>query len=116
VPIAALLCGVALVVGLAVLLVVVLTVRRRRQTPSPHDPTKQKNSLLEINDGDRRYVVSYTLKSPDDCRPNHEKQPDILTAPRGQFLRFFWLRENKEPCSRKEDEKIVKMRFYYLIN
>lgn len=88
VPVAALLCGVALVVGLAVLLVVVITVRRRRQAPPPLDQAKQKSSLLEINDGDRRYVVSYTLKSPADCRPeHHEKQPDILSAPRGKCIK-----------------------------
>lgn len=86
VPVAALLCGAALVIGLAVLLIVVITVRRRRTAPPVLDPAKQKNSLLEINDGDRRYVVSYTLKSPADCRPeHHEKQPDILNAPRGKF-------------------------------
>lgn len=90
VPIAALLCGSALMIGLAVLLIVVITSRKRRQ-PSvgyPHsdlDATKQKNSLLEINDCERRYVVSYTLKSPADCMSDHhEKQPDIISAPRGK--------------------------------
>ncbi|KAK6621428.1 hypothetical protein RUM44_001235 [Polyplax serrata] len=89
VPLAALLCGIALVIGLAILFIIVVTVRKRRQPVSryPHpalDVSKQKNSLLEINDSDRRYVVSYTLKTPGDCRKDHhERQPDILNAPRG---------------------------------
>lgn len=89
VPLAALLCVVALVIGLAVLVIVVVTARKRQQPhgsyPHPElDASKQKNSLLEINDGERRYVVSYTLKTPADCiADHHERQPDILSAPRG---------------------------------
>jgi hypothetical protein len=56
------------------------------------------NSLLEINHGEHRYVVSYTLKSAADCgqqqqqsQPQQqqqqqpsERQPDILNTPRGK--------------------------------
>lgn len=90
VPLAALLSGIALVIGLAVLCVIIVTTRKRRHStgayPNPElEVSKQKNSLLEINDSDRRYVVSYTLKTPADCRADHhERQPDILNAPRGK--------------------------------
>jgi hypothetical protein len=56
-------------------------------------PASRHNSLLEINHGEHRYVVSYTLKSAADCgqqqqQPQHqqttEKQPDILNTPRGE--------------------------------
>lgn len=90
VPLAALLCATALVIGLAVLVIVVVTARKRGRPrgsyPHPElDASKQKNSLLEINDAERRYVVSYTLKTPADCLADHrERQPDILSAPRGK--------------------------------
>ncbi|EEB09919.1 sidestep protein, putative [Pediculus humanus corporis] len=90
VPLTALLCGLAIVISLAILFIIVLTARKRRQSNSGYprstsDVSKQKNSLLEINDSDRRYVVSYMLKTPADCKPDHqERQPDILNAPRGK--------------------------------
>jgi hypothetical protein len=51
-------------------------------------PTSRQNSLLEINHGEHRYVVSYTLKSAADCGQQQqpsERQPDILDTPRGKW-------------------------------
>jgi hypothetical protein len=118
VPLAALLTGAVLTLGIAVLLVAVLAVRRRRDRHhhhhhhgAPHQmeleavkqqkipptgelqPSSRHNSLLEINHGEHRYVVSYTLKSAADCgqqqqQPQQqqpsERQPDILNTPRGK--------------------------------
>jgi hypothetical protein len=123
VPLAALLTGAVVTLGIAVLLVAVLAVRRRRDhhhhhryhnQGAPHQmeleaekqqkvpPTgglqsvSRQNSLLEINHGEHRYVVSYTLKSAADCgqqqqqsqqQPQQqasERQPDILNTPRGK--------------------------------
>jgi hypothetical protein len=122
VPLAALLTGAVLTLGIAVLLVAVLAVRRRRdahhlhhhyhQQGVPHqmelEAVKQQkvpptgglqsasrhNSLLEINHGEHRYVVSYTLKSAADCGEQQQqsqqqqqpsdRQPDILNTPRGK--------------------------------
>ncbi|KAK3925699.1 Neural cell adhesion molecule 1 [Frankliniella fusca] len=46
----------------------------------------RRNSSLEINDGDQRYVVSYTLKAaqgqPDSKAPRAQLRPDILNTPR----------------------------------
>ena len=114
VPLAALLTGAVLTLGIAVLLVAVLAVRRRRdphhlhhhhsgshqmeleavkqqKVPPPGglQATSRQNSLLEINTGEHRYVVSFTLKSAADCGqqpqqlPPSERQPDILNTPRG---------------------------------
>ncbi|PSN34300.1 hypothetical protein C0J52_25670 [Blattella germanica] len=116
VPLAALLTGAVLTLGIAVLLVAVLAVRRRRDPhhmhhhhSGPHQmeleavkqqkvppsgglqPASRHNSLLEINTGEHRYVVSFTLKSASDCGqqqqqpPPPERQPDILNTPRGTF-------------------------------
>ena len=129
VPLAALLTGAVLTLGIAVLLVAVLAVRRRRDPHHHHhhhfhhqgvphqmelEAVKQQkvpptggmesasrhNSLLEINHGEHRYVVSYTLKSAADCGQQQqqqsqqqqqpqppqpsERQPDILNTPRGK--------------------------------
>ena len=126
VPLAALLTGAVLTLGIAVLLVAVLAVRRRRDPHHHHhhhyhhqgvphqmelEAVKQQkvppagglqsasrqNSLLEINHGEHRYVVSYTLKSAADCSQQQqqqqsqqhqqqpsERQPDILNTPRGK--------------------------------
>lgn len=114
VPLAALLTGAVLTLGIAVLLVAVLAVRRRRDPhhhhhhSAPHqielEAVKQQkvppaggpqsasrhNSLLEINHGEHRYVVSYTLKSAAECgqqlqqQQPSERQPDILNTPRGK--------------------------------
>jgi len=123
VPLAALLTGAVLTLGIAVLLVAVLAVRRRRDPHHHHHhhyhhqgvshqmdmeavkqqkvpPTgglqsaSRQNSLLEINHGEHRYVVSYTLKSAADCSQQQqqqsqqqqptERQPDILNTPRGK--------------------------------
>lgn len=52
-------------------------------------PTSRRNSSLEINDGDQRYVVSYTLKAsasgtPGGDRSKQHLRPDILNTPRGE--------------------------------
>lgn len=91
------------------MLVVVLAVRRRhRHCARPHyphqlDPPKQPKispqpsrpgSMLEINTGDHRYVVAYTLKPATDCTnqplvtTGGEHQPDILNTPRGGYKNF----------------------------
>lgn len=113
VPLAALLTGALLTLGIAVLLVVVLAIRRRREgahfnenlghcthqleldqvkqqkmSPQPSRP----NSMLEINTGDHRYVVAYTLKPVSECGVSGQTpvsapgdhQPDILNTPRGE--------------------------------
>lgn len=105
-PLAALLTGSLLTLGIAVLLIIVLAVRRRHQRcAGGHcnhqldlDPSKQPkitpqpsrpNSMLEINTGDNRYVVAYTLKPVSDCvghttvNASVDRQPDILNTPRG---------------------------------
>ncbi|KDR21494.1 hypothetical protein L798_04054 [Zootermopsis nevadensis] len=109
VPLAALLTGAVLTLGIAVLLVAVLAVRRHRDPHNHHhrhgaphqmelEGAKQQkvppsgglqsasrhNSLLEINHGEHRYVVSYTLKSAAECgqQQTSERQPDILNTPR----------------------------------
>ncbi|CAH1161326.1 unnamed protein product [Phyllotreta striolata] len=100
VPLAAILTGSLLTLGLAVLLIVVIAVRRKRtcngEAHCPHhiniDASKQKvksrqGSLLEINTGDSRYVLAYTLKPASDCTPATQfttmsSSPDILNTPR----------------------------------
>lgn len=59
------------------------------------DASKQKvksrqSSLLEINTGDSRYVLAYTLKPASDCTPATQfttmsSSPDILNTPRGEY-------------------------------
>ncbi|RZC33436.1 hemicentin-2 [Asbolus verrucosus] len=107
-PIAALLTGSLLTLGIAILLIVVLAVRRKhRHCAGSHcahqlDPSKQPKipgqpsrpgSMLEINTGDNRYVVAYTLKPAADCgtqpsltaaNSSVDRQPDILNTPRGE--------------------------------
>ncbi|KAJ8925413.1 hypothetical protein NQ315_009245, partial [Exocentrus adspersus] len=109
VPLAGLLTGSLLTLGMAVLVIVVVAVRRKRECDGrlhcPHhlniDASKQNSktrqgSMLEINTGDNRYVVAYTLKPASDCAPtlpppptlissppDPRRQPDILNTPRG---------------------------------
>ncbi|KAG5873698.1 hypothetical protein JTB14_000873 [Gonioctena quinquepunctata] len=107
VPLAGLLTGSLLTLGMAVLVIVVVAVRRKRECDGrmhcPHhldiDASKQtsksrQGSMLEINTGDNRYVVAYTLKPASDCAPlpspqatisppDPRRQPDILNTPRG---------------------------------
>lgn len=104
-PLAGLLTGSLLTIGIAVLVIIVLAIKRRhRHCPRPHcahqlDPSKQPKlspqpsrpgSMLEINTGDHRYVVAYTLKPVADCvnqtpvATTVEHQPDILNTPRGK--------------------------------
>ncbi|XP_059610810.1 uncharacterized protein LOC132257796 [Phlebotomus argentipes] len=83
-PVAALLTGALFTIGIAVLLVVVLTVRKRRE-PSTVCDGKEKHlgmdntvtTPLEMGVGQQRFVVAYTLKQ------GVEKQPDILSAQKG---------------------------------
>ncbi|KAF2902385.1 hypothetical protein ILUMI_03801 [Ignelater luminosus] len=104
-PLAALLTGSLLTLGLAVLLVIVLAVRRSRhrhcaqshcghqlelsKAPKVTPQASRPNSMLEINTGDQRYVVAYTLKPAADCVNQSpvsapiDHQPDILNTPRG---------------------------------
>jgi hypothetical protein len=101
-PLAALLTGALLTIGIAVVLVVILALKKNREQSQPHENgIKEKhigksvisraskaflNSLwsilgmditvttpLEMNVGQQKYVVAYTLKGS-------EKQPDILNA------------------------------------
>lgn len=44
------------------------------------NPPPRRNSSLEINDGDQRYVVSYTLKAV--AAAGRPDRPDILDTPR----------------------------------
>ncbi|KAK7865976.1 hypothetical protein R5R35_009404 [Gryllus longicercus] len=115
VPLAALLTGTVLTLGVAALLVAVLAVRRRRAVLrsaqgalcAHHlqaDTVKHKvqtsqpvrhSSMLEINHGEHRYVVSYTLKTRTECGDSDEgescvnsggiqtveRHPDILNPP-----------------------------------
>ncbi|XP_049827680.1 neural cell adhesion molecule 1-like isoform X2 [Schistocerca gregaria] len=110
VPLAALLTGALLAAGLAVLLVAVLAVRRRRAYEAAggrargggasgggvcsgggaapalqlekQPPPPQHGSMLEINHGHERYVVSYRLKTAQDSCVVDGRQPDILKSPR----------------------------------
>ncbi|XP_034239028.1 hemicentin-2-like [Thrips palmi] len=108
VGVAAVVLGVLLPLGLVGLAVVVCIVRRRNalglaagldnkvshnglQGPGQGHghkgglPSSRRNSSLEINDGDQRYVVSYTLKASASGTPERGKQhlrPDILNTPR----------------------------------
>ncbi|KAL1501112.1 hypothetical protein ABEB36_006499 [Hypothenemus hampei] len=103
VPLAALLTGSLLTLGIAVLVIVVIAVRKKRHCDSANhcshhialDATKtnpksqrhNSSSMLEINTGDNRYVVAYTLKPAENCAyPQEEtpRQPDILNTPRGE--------------------------------
>ncbi|XP_057664801.1 hemicentin-1-like isoform X2 [Diorhabda carinulata] len=96
VPLAGLLTGCLLTLGLAVLVVVVVAVRRKREcdgcsrhinidAASKTSSKSRRGSMLEINTGDNRYVVAYTLKPVSDCgaSPDAVRQPDILNTPRG---------------------------------
>lgn len=114
VGIAAVVLGVLLPLGLVALAVVVCIVRRRNalgltvglDNKVSHNgvegpghgpghkgglPSSRRNSSLEINDGDQRYVVSYTLKAtasatpggaPGADRSKQHLRPDILNTPR----------------------------------
>jgi hypothetical protein len=135
VQLAALLTGAVLTLGIAVLLVAVLAVRRRRDPHhhhhhhgAPHqmelEAVKQQkvlpsggplsasrhSSLLEINHGEHRYVVSYTLKSAAECgqqlqqQQTSERQPDILNTPRGK-----WRSEENRPGERSKRDNYLAL-------
>ncbi|CRK88287.1 CLUMA_CG002066, isoform A [Clunio marinus] len=81
-PLAALLTGALMTIGVAVLLIVILAIKKNREQPQPHENgIKEKHigmditvtTPLEMNVGQQKYVVAYTLKGS-------EKQPDILNA------------------------------------
>ncbi|KAG4067835.1 hypothetical protein HA402_010521, partial [Bradysia odoriphaga] len=81
-PLAALLTGTLLTLGIGVLLVVVLAIRRKRD-PTQRSACDDKDkhlgmdmtvtAPLDMGTGQQRFVVAYTLKGV-------EKQPDILSA------------------------------------
>uniref|UniRef100_A0A182J3I6 Uncharacterized protein n=1 Tax=Anopheles atroparvus TaxID=41427 RepID=A0A182J3I6_ANOAO len=82
-PLAALLTGALFTIGIAVLLVVVLAIRRKRDGHGTGlCDGKEKHigmditvtTPLEMGMGQQKYVVAYTLKQ------GVEKQPDILSA------------------------------------
>ncbi|XP_063218435.1 nephrin-like [Bacillus rossius redtenbacheri] len=87
---AAVLTGAVLTGGLAVLLVAVLAVRRRRLPPDENqhetfEATKQKppgeltRHVSIAHAGDQNYVMSYVVKPAGDCC----RKPDILNPSRG---------------------------------
>lgn len=124
IPLAALLTGSFLTLGLAVLLIIVLAVRRNRHRHCPRNhcghqldiskvpkmtsQTSRQNSMLEINTGDQRYVVAYTLKPATDCVNQSpisapiDHQPDILNTPRGKEIA---LRNRTIICRGRRDSK-----------
>ncbi|XP_062702021.1 uncharacterized protein LOC115257156 isoform X3 [Aedes albopictus] len=87
-PLAALLTGALFTIGIAVLLVVVLAIRRKRDghgTGLCDGKEKHMAGMditvttpLEMGMGQQKYVVAYTLKQ------GVEKQPDILNAQKTQ--------------------------------
>ncbi|XP_055524377.1 uncharacterized protein LOC129718023 isoform X2 [Wyeomyia smithii] len=86
-PLAALLTGALFTIGIAVLLVVVLAIRRKRDGHGTGlCDGKEKHmgmditvtTPLEMGMGQQKYVVAYTLKQ------GVEKQPDILSAQKTQ--------------------------------
>ncbi|XP_070492638.1 uncharacterized protein side-III isoform X2 [Chironomus tepperi] len=86
-PVAALFTGALLTIGLAVLLIVFIALRKNREQVQTHDNgIKEKHigmditvtTPLEMNVGQQKYVVAYTLKQ------GTEKQPDILNAQKSQ--------------------------------
>ncbi|CAH1164164.1 unnamed protein product, partial [Phaedon cochleariae] len=97
VPLAGLLTGSLLTLGMAVLVIVVVAVRRKRECDGrlhcPHhldiDASKQNSkprhhaSTLEINTGDTRYVVAYQLKPAGDCSPPPPPVPAMGGSPGG---------------------------------
>lgn len=66
--------------------------------------------MLEINTGDQRYVVAYTLKPAADCVNQLpisvpiDHQPDILNTPRGKM----WFRNINLL-------KLIKLIAFYLV-
>uniref|UniRef100_A0A182FAU9 Uncharacterized protein n=1 Tax=Anopheles albimanus TaxID=7167 RepID=A0A182FAU9_ANOAL len=86
-PFAALLTGALFTIGIAVLLIVVLAIRRKRDGHGAGlCDGKEKHigmditvtTPLEMGMGQQKYVVAYTLKQ------GVEKQPDILSAQKTQ--------------------------------
>ncbi|XP_055627743.1 uncharacterized protein LOC129769468 [Toxorhynchites rutilus septentrionalis] len=86
-PLAALLTGALFTIGIAVLLIVVLAIRRKRDGHGTGlCDGKEKHmgmditvtTPLEMGMGQQKYVVAYTLKQ------GVEKQPDILNAQKTQ--------------------------------
>ncbi|CAO1433875.1 unnamed protein product [Diamesa serratosioi] len=106
-PIAALLTGALLTIGVAVLLVVVLALKKNREQAHQNDGTKEKHigmditvttTPLEMNVGhQQKYVVAYTLKQ------GVEKQPDILNAQKTSINNIDCVQKMSSPAAIRPD-------------
>lgn len=88
-PIAALLTGALLTIGIAVLLVVVLAIRKKRDPISRNMCDGKDKHMgmdmtvttpLDMGTGQQRFVIAYTLKQ------GVERQPDILNAQKCELI------------------------------
>lgn len=92
VPLALLLVGCLLALGVTVFSVLLMMYRRRGTTSPVHiepymkqpiitPPDSRNNSMLDVTHGDHTYFVEYTLKQVADYALT--KQPDIIQSPQG---------------------------------